>query len=392
MSAIADETIAGEENAPAGKRLDPGFRRNLIIVGGVAALALVIILFLFLRPSSSRPGPAPRSDVVLGAGQSQTVDNMTPEMKRKLDEKQREEANKAQGEGRTYIPPDPSGATTPVAIPTPGTQPAGPSSLTVGTAPVAQYATGLNGEADTRRREGLERQLASLVGEGASGGVRQRLTADSRGEGGGAAGVRSVSGATGSPQAAASQAKRTLVPGLTIAAAELTSDIKVPSGQQGFASARINSGPAAGGFLIGTAKVTDESLEVTFSQMRLGDSVYKVDAIVLDETTASNAIAGNVDRRLLQRYVLPVALATAQGFFAAKAQTGSTVVSLANSVSGVSTPPPSSEQARSAGIAAGMQIGSQEVQKVAQQPIVVHRERSYPVGILFRAPVTEETQ
>ena len=184
-----------------------------------------------------------------------------------------------------------------------------------------------------------------------------------------------------------------MLPALTIAPAELTSDIRLPAGSQTFASARITAGPAAGAFLVGTAKVLDEGLEIGFTQMRLGESVYRVDAIVLDETTASAAIEGNVDRRILQRYVFPVALAMAQGFFAAKSLTGSTIVAIGGggaAIPAVTTPPPSSEQARSAGIASGLDLASQQVQKSAQQPIVVSRGKSYPVGILFRAPVAEE--
>jgi hypothetical protein len=378
--------IGGNGNGK--KSFDPGFKRNMTIVGGVFGAAVVLVLVLFLKPSGSRAGTAPRSDVTLGTGQTQQVDNMTPEMKLKLDEKQRQESTAAQKAGQTYIPPDPTGVTTPVNVqpqPSPG-----PSSLSVGTAAVTTHVSGFDAESDTRRREGLMRQMAMLTEGGSSGEVRQRIQAENRE--GSVARVATSSAGSAPASGSSTQQKRILVPGLSIAAAELSSDIKVPAGGQGFASARIHSGPAAGGFLVGTAKVTDESLEISFTQMRLGDTLYRVDAIVLDETTANNAIDGNVDRRLLQRYVLPITLAMAQGFFQAKAQTGSTVVSLNNTTAGVATPAPSTEQARSAGISTGLQLGGQEVQKLAQQPIVVSRGRNFPVGILFRAPVTEESQ
>ena len=105
------------------------------------------------------------------------------------------------------------------------------------------------------------------------------------------------------------------------------------------------------------------------------------------------AIDGTVDRRVLQRYVMPIALAMAQGFYTAKAQTGSTITSIGGAggaTAAISVPVPTTEQARSAGIAKGLEIAGQDVQKQAQLPLLVTRERSYPIGVLFTAPVLED--
>lgn len=55
----------------------------------------------------------------------------------------------------------------------------------------------------------------------------------------------------------------------------------------------------------------------------------------------------------------------------------------------MATPPPSSAQARSAGIAKGLEIAGNEVQKEAAKPLRFTMENNTPMGIMFRAPVRE---
>ena len=124
--------------------------------------------------------------------------------------------------------------------------------------------------------------------------------------------------------------------------------------------------------------------------MRLGNKGYKIDAIVLDEQTADAGVKGSVDRRILQRYVLPVALAAAQGYYQASSQTGSTILAVTTGTAASSTPAPTSEQAQNAGIAAGLGIASKEVQKSAAEPIRSSVSRDMSIGILFRAAVKDE--
>lgn len=407
-SSAIDPHPESAESQIGARRLDPGFSRNLKIIAGTLVVAIVAVAALVMRLGGQEIKAAPRSDVSLGTPAGQMVSSeLTPDMRKRLDAKQKEESSTAAQRNQSYIPPDLPSVTSPVTAVGPAP---GESSFSHAGAPVNQYARTLS-EEDQRRREGLNRQMAVLVGEESSvnGGVRQTIRAQDEGQASrqavagvgplaaGPAGVlaptaagsvaNATSGTTGSTQAA-----KVLVPGLDIAAGELASSLRVPANASTFASARVTSGPAAGAYMIGTAKVVDEGLEIAFTQMRLGDKVYKVDAIVLDETTAANALAGDVDRRLLQRYVMPVALAAAQGFAAAKALTGSTVVTVGLTGSGIETPPPTSEQARAAGIAAGLQVASNDIQKSANVPIIVSKEMRSAVGILFRAPVTEDTR
>jgi len=251
-----------------------------------------------------------------------------------------------------------------------------------------QRQQGQLSESDQRRREGLENQLAAmLAGSAATGGSRARVSAEKSEEKGGSASAAPSAGASGAAPGQQTPARQ-ILPGLEIVAATLSSDLNVPAGGAVYASATVRSGVLNGAFLVGSARVVDESLEINFTQMRFGEKLYPIDAIVLDQQTASNAIAGGVDRRILQRYVLPIALATAQGFFSAKSNPGSVVVNVGQDA-GVATPPSTSEQARSAGVSAGLEIAGQTVQQEAQAPIIVSAPRNTSVGLLFRAPVLE---
>lgn len=390
MTDMVNEAETEVISAPSGakKKLDPGFARNLKILGGaLAILALVVFLAFFLN-SGSTSNVATQSNVEVGGGNTQPAGQMTPAMESMLIEQQQIEAASAARAGKSYIPPDPTGRQEPVDASGAGQGAVDPltqstyESAAIGNGP-AQLS-----ERDTRRREGLERQLAQFLAGTASDGVdvRQRVSADrAASSSAGAAETSNVAPA----QAASPATTRQVVSGLEIVAAELANDMTVPAGRSVFASASIRSGPLNGAFLTGSASVIDEQIAITFNQMKFGTTTYAVDAIVLDPVTASNAISGSVDRRLLQRYALPVAMAVAQGYFGAKATVGSVAVNV-GSEAAVATPAPTSEQARSAGIAEGIKIAGQEVQKAVAAPIVVKTSRAVPVGIMFRAPVMEE--
>ena len=378
QAASVESAQIDEAGAVPKRAVAPGFKRNMLIIGAVALGAIVILAVILMRSGSSKQASATGSNLEMGMGQAARADNMSPEMKRKLEAKQREEAAAAADRNKSYVPPDAPAVMQPVAGP-------GQSEYALGSAPVTKYARSSSTEADARRREGLTRQLAALVDPPSDGGVRQSIRASAPAAGASAAAVDSRAAAS-----APGANRRVLIPGLEIVAAVLSSELKIPAGSSGFASARIMNGPAKGGFLVGQARVIGEGLQIAFTQLRLGGKVYAVDAIALDENTASSAVSANVDHRVLQRYVFPVVLAAAQGFYTALAQTGSTVVNVDLGTAGIATPAPTEEQARAAGIASAMNIAQAEVQRAAAAPIIVSREMSYPVGLLFRAPVYED--
>lgn len=389
----ADESSAIESPVESGKKkLDPGFSRNLKIIGGVLGGLLVVFVGIFLIGSGGGDDTAAASRVDLGTGRMSTPnEELSPAMSAMVAEQQIAEARAAAARGQSYIPPDTVGRAEPIELapalpPTQSTY--AQTSLAGGNNPQSLAAS------DDRRRRGLEVQLAMLAGADDGGTVRARITpTDNNASRAASATVTPPAAAAAAPGGGAvgAQGARQLIAGLDILSASIANDLAVPANAAVFASAMVNGGPYSGAYLIGSARVVNEALEIAFTQMRIGDAMYRVDAIVLDEGTAANAISGSVDRKILTRYVIPVAMAVAQGFFQAKSQTGTTQVPFGNEAA-IVTPPSTTEQARSAGIAKGLEIGQQEVQRLGQEPIVVNVGRNTPVGLLFRAPVTEESK
>jgi len=378
------------ESAPEAskKKLDPGFSRNLKIIGGALGVVTVLFFVVFIMGSGGSKEKVNSSNLDLGGATASTPNSqVTPAMAAMIRDQQIAEAKAAAARGSSYIPPDTVGSPEPVF-----TQPAPVTASTYAqTSLIAPQNAQDVAAIDERRRKGLELQLEMIAGSGEATEVRTRITPTGSGEVRTNAAPASSSSVVTAAAGGSTTKSTQIIAGLDILAASLASDLEVPANATVFASAVVNGGPHSGAYLIGTARVVSESLQISFTQMRLGDKMYTVDAIVLDQGTAANAITGSVDRKLLARYVMPVALAVAQGFYSAKAQTGSTQVTVGTEAA-VVTPPSTTEQARSAGIARGLEIGQQEVQKGAQEPIVVSARRNTPVGLLFRAPVTEESK
>lgn len=373
--ATTDETnhIAAPEAAK--KKLDPGFSRNLKIIAGFLVGVVLLIALIFVLKLSGEDKDVRQSNLETGTKQTTKTNEVTPAMENMLRDQQLVEAKDAAQKGQSYIPPDTVGKVEqlPVAV---------PASTYAGSA----AAMGQGADVEARRREGLMRQLGELVKD-ETGTVRERINNekyDAR---------TAVAQAKAPDQAAAEKgAGRQIIAGLDIAAAQLASELEVPANATVFASATVNSGPATGAYLVGTAKVVGEALEIRFTKMKLNDKLYTVDAIVLDQTTAANAVAGKVDRRILERFVLPVAMATAGGYFTARSKVASVVVGVGSNSATVVDQKPSRTEAEAAGMAEGMKILGREAERIAQQPIIVSASMNTPVGLLFRAPVVEEVK
>jgi intracellular multiplication protein IcmE len=374
-----------------GRKVDPGFRRNLLIIGGtlLAAVLVAVLVVVTRKPAPSATNQA--GGAVIGVqpgGGSQTEGSLTPQMQQMLREQQIAEAEKARKENKPYIPPD-SGAVEPIPfVPAAGTVP----NLTPAAYAAEQQANynqlapqqedPATGAANDRKRQGLKAQMDALVNARAPEQKVARVQFDAPKP---AAGGTSANG-SGSPAGGSGQDAAVVVDSLEIFAGSTASP--VDTYKTAYASARITSGALAGAFLTGRSTLVNEGLQTNYTLMRWNGRTFKVDAIALDEKTATDAVEANLDRRYLQRYVMPVLFAAAGGYAAAKAQTGSTVV-VGIGGSTVATDPPSEKQATNAGIAAGMGIAQSAIEREAQRPIQATLPAGQPIGIMFRAPVLE---
>lgn len=388
--------------APAARPVDQGFLRTLKIVGAVVVVAVALVIYLLVKyasggSSSGDSGAAAVINAGANSVQEKQDAQQSDAMQQMLRQRQAMEAEQARREGRTHIPSEVVGSVEPVKqAPAPELP---PSTMQNAYANV-NYGGGPNSDQIQTLRAGLRNQLLAIVPQPSDSGdgVRQSISVDRRqqssaGQSGSDQPVaqQRVS-AQASSQSASSQAGgsgQVLIQALEIVTGKLANPITAIMGKPSYASALITSGPFAGAFLTGTSTMNEnETIEVTFNMMRFGNKAYKIDAIVLDEQTANAGVQGDIDRRLLQRYLLPITVAMAQGYFAASAQTGSTLITGTGTI-GTATPPPTYEQARNAGIAAGLGTLNKDVQKAAQEPIRSSVQRDMPIGILFRAPVLQ---
>ena len=213
------------------REVAPGFKRNMLIIGAVALTAVIVLVIILTRSGASKQPSASASNLEMGSGQAARTDNMSPEMKRKLEAKQREEAAAAAEKNKSYVPPDAPVVVQPVTGP-------GQSELAVGSVPVTRYARTSSSEADARRREGLTRQLAALIEPPPEGGVRQSIHAAAP-VGAASGGVVAESRHAASAPGSSDPNRKVLIPGLEIVAAGLCSGPEIPAGSTGLASARI---------------------------------------------------------------------------------------------------------------------------------------------------------
>ncbi len=392
-----DQTIESAAPAAEKKRLDPGFKRNLIIIGGVSLAGVVAVILMLSSGGNNRPEVKPSSvNIGSGGGRVPTTE-LAPAMEQMLLEKEGQESVEAAKRGKSYVPADPR-PTQPVAPELVSPQVTG--SAYAQEAFMGQGAGDHGNRVETyqRQREGLERQLEGLIAVTSPGAVSVRQRVDSQdkqvAQADAAGGSRTVSsGGSSRPADASADRGSPVISGHYIAAAVLANKLDVPAGKPVYASAKIQAGPMAGAFLTGAATVVNEGLELRFDKMSFKGKFYQVNVTALDEQTAANALSGSVDRRVLQRWVMPVAMATVGKFFEAKSQTGTTIVNVGGGfqgpTQGLQTPPPSEAQARAAGVSAGIAIAQREVERSAQAPIVVSKESNTPMGLLFNAPVYE---
>lgn len=372
------------EDAVPARKLDPGFKRNLKVIGGVAigVVALAVIMIVW------RMGTADKQTAAVSSSLRQSaVDNgngkeqLSPAMHDALKAKQLSEQQKAAEKGDpVFIPKDTLAAPVSLVPPKPPV-----SEL----APVTQQAAGNpqgtmapESPRDTMRRKGLEIQLAQLLqaNPDLGGASPQRVSFENKAGVGGA----TTPGAGGTTPAVAAPKGPLVVEGLEILPAETASPIDTYRTK--YASARVVAGKLNGAFLIGTSTLIEEGLSTNYTMMRFNGKTYSIDAIALDEKTSTDAMNADIDHRYLQRYIMPVAGAAIGGAATAMSQTGSSVVSTAGGVLG-STPAATGQQAGYAGLAAGVSIAQRAIDREAQKPLQATLPASTPIGILFRAPV-----
>jgi hypothetical protein len=421
-----------EVRAPAKKKLDKGFQRNILIIGAVVGACALLVAMLFVLNRGKEVAATGGADVNIRATTEKNTGDVSPQMAEKVREVQALEAEQSRREGKPYIPADQLGSVE--VLKADGRFEAKPESFahtfnTTGSPAASHgYEPGSGPESeekreeaererqaqqqarqqaieaehaakkaemlaiDERRRQGLIRQLGVVFNDPNHLDIQRIAAVENRsgsdggnayGQGSSASGSGSggVSGG-GSGQVAAAVK---LVDALEIFAAETRSP--VDTYRSNYVSASIYGGKLSGAFLTGTVTLQEEGLMARFTRMRWRDQTYTINAQWLDQATATDVADANIDRRLLQRFVLPVVMAAGGAYANARSQTGATTV--VGSVGGTTTqtPAPTSDQARAAGVAAAFQVLNERAQAAAAKPEQAKLPAQSPVGIMFMEPV-----
>ena len=395
---------ASDSPKPPSRRLEPALKRNLLIIGavlGVSVIGVAIMLTSRMGAAPASQGPAGVALPTASVAGRPTSEPTSPVMQQLLREQQMAEADAARKAGRPYIPPDSAAAELLPAVP----EPRADSRLgaTPGAVPVVLANQGMTTPeeqmARDRARRGLEVQLKDLMSANAPPREVARIQVATQSAGSGAAGAAGT----------ASQAPSSTAPGIAamapapavaagsplVDALELFPAItltSVDTYQTGYISARIVAGRLAGALLVGRTQMVNEGLQPRFTQMRLNNKTYAIDAIALDESSGTDSVRANLDRRYLQRYVMPVVVAMAGGYTAARAQTGSQVVGIGKDGTGgvgVTQPAPTEKQAIYAGVSQAMSMTQRAVDREAALPIRASLPAGTAIGIMFNAPVAD---
>lgn len=375
------ENEVPQDEPGSARKIHPAAKRNLIIIGGVFGAAVILVVLLTMLRSNKDEKKT--NDVNLNVNSAVVSnpngDDLSPAMRAAIAQKLEEERQAAVASGqKVYIPPETLGKTQPVIE-----EKAAEHQPAVAGAIQSEPLSPEDAERLARRREGLERQVGQLLASVPAGSTPARITFASL-----AAATPTTPAATGSaagqPSVAAQATGDFLIDSLEIVAGEIASPIDTY--KTSYASARIVAGKLAGAFLIGASKQQEDGLALSYSLMRFGGKTYKIDAIGLDEKTSTDAMDVSVDRRYLERWVIPVTVEAAGGFFKAISNPGSSILQTQNNVV-VETPASTTAQARSAGFAAGMGILQKEVAREAAKPFQITAPANTSIGILFRQPV-----
>ncbi|MBU0800092.1 MAG: type IV secretion protein DotG [Alphaproteobacteria bacterium] len=180
-----------------------------------------------------------------------------------------------------------------------------------------------------------------------------------------------------------------ILPAGTIEYAQLL--IEANSDAVGPVLAQIVSGPLSGSRILGSFKVEEEYLVLSFNQVVIDGVVHKTDAVALDPETTGIGIVTDIDRRYFKRVILPAAAAFVEGMAGAIADTGNTVVVVGDTAIEQEDELDTNEQ-----LYKGLEEAAGEVSDLLDEEadatkVQVKVRAGTPIGILFVAPVLENS-
>ncbi len=156
--------------------------------------------------------------------------------------------------------------------------------------------------------------------------------------------------------------------------------------------AKLASGPLAGAKLLGSFKVEDEYLVLSFDTIVIDGISHSTEAVAVDPDTTLVGMATEVDHRYFDRVILPAAAAFVEGIGEAIGETNQTTVVVDGGAAVSSEEELDTQQEFFKGFeAAAERVGEILDENADETQILIRVESGTPMGILFVDPVTDET-
>jgi intracellular multiplication protein IcmE len=333
-------------------------------------------------------------------GSGEVRRELSPAMQEKQDRVFAEEAEAARKRGASYIPHEGSlGPAAPIETAQP---PQLSMAAEVGQPTMRRMSGGSGSSQNSQDLTGLSRQVERIVAGMNIRGVpvlafaQEEPSPGTSGDGAGGSSARPSTAAAAANSSAGTTSSRgpDLTQGIEIAPAELLSPIDTDKTDE--ATARITGGPLAGATLIGKLVVFEEDFSIGFTSLRFGGKYYQVQAVGLNEQTASRAMGADVDHRYFDRYVMPILSAGLWGgstYFTERGRTATQYVP-STGLGGeivVSNDKASKEEAKNTAIGEtakkAEQIMDGEIQRRASKKNRMTLPQFTPLGIRFEQPI-----
>lgn len=389
------------------KPLDEGFKRTLKIVGGAVGIGVLAMGYMVYSTNTRSTDIQQNTNLGQVMTSAQRGESQISEATRaKLARVHNEEAKQAQREGRAYIPEMIFGEPIPVVEKEEETNERQfqepermPSNRHAGNPmrPVMDEAR----KAEMQIIEqGLLSQMQMVLG-GMAPATATSVEIAFDPNAGAKARAQQAAAAAQNPQDAGSSDKAKgpeLAGGDEIMAAVITTPINTDVTT--FAMAEIVGGKLAGAQLRGQIVPMNmsgdiEDVGIRFTSMRFKGQHYPIDAIALNEQTATDAMDGSVDRRLISRYVMPVVMAGLSGVSSYFTARGTPSISVAAGYGDgaviVDQERADKEDAKNQGIGDAIdktvQTGDRIVQQQGSRPNRVELAANTPIGVIFNQAV-----
>lgn len=391
---MEEETLSADfpdtDEAPK-KKMHPGAKKNLLIIGGIAGFAVVLTTILSFMGSGDKTDPA--KNLRGGKGEVQTRQVEDERYQEAEATRQAELLRSAENNGDSFLGSSGSGqdnALTPADLSL--TEDINPDVAEKKVAPrlrpERQNANvgALRQEEIAQveaRRQSVLKQMQTILGDQIP--VAHVHTSYPLPQPQNQQGATSANPAPGTPNPADQNNQSQKPPGYTeqlLKSAFATFDKPISADRDTLVIATVRSGPYSGARLQGVAKRDLDQGKFEFTRMVFGNKAYQINATGLDEFTLSTLVDGDYDGNYIARFVAPFLFSTASAIADARSQTGQEVIVGPQGQIVQSNPKPTTDQALAAGLRDGIRTAASVFSENVRPP-TVNKETNSAIAVIW---------